>query len=174
MGTTRGPHGSPQSGSCGRLGVPIRSQSAHDTRAYFPFLLAWSAVTGTVATPSMQRLSPLIKAAGVPPSRLQTSFRNTRFARSLASVAIDSKMPSAARPNLPPRQLSTTSGDFDSSNSPDIRRQLGTYGLTPPAVESFEVQSERCQYSIALSAPAGTYYSYIDRPQTPGHEAHTH
>lgn len=37
------------------------------------------------------------------------------------------------------------SGDFDSSNTADVRKYIGTYGLTPPAVESFEVQAQRCK-----------------------------
>ena len=44
-----------------------------------------------------------------------------------------------------PRQLSTTSGDYDLSYTPDVRRSLGTYGLTPPAVESYDTQTERCE-----------------------------
>jgi hypothetical protein len=53
----------------------------------------------------MQRLSLLIKGAR-PSSTLQNSFRNTIQHRSLASIA--ATMPSATRPHLPPRQLSTT------------------------------------------------------------------
>lgn len=61
----------------------------------------------------------------------------------MATVAVQN-MPSATRPNLP-RQLSTTSGDYDLSYTPDVRKNLGTYGLTPPAVESYDVQTERCE-----------------------------
>lgn len=60
----------------------------------------------------------------------------------MATIANDT-MPSATRPNMA-RQLSTTSGDYDLSYTPDVRRTLGTYGLTPPAVESYDIQSERC------------------------------
>ena len=56
-------------------------------------------------------------------------------------------MPSAIRPSFP-RQLTTTSGDYDLSYTPDVRKSLGTYGLTPPAVESYDVQAERCEYLL--------------------------
>ena len=62
----------------------------------------------------------------------------------MATVATDN-MPSAIRPNLAARQLSTTSGDYDLSYTSDVRKTLGTYGLTPPAVESYDIQSERCK-----------------------------
>ncbi|KAL5120920.1 hypothetical protein ACEQ8H_001108 [Pleosporales sp. CAS-2024a] len=70
-------------------------------------------------------------------------------------------MPSAARPPLPPRQLSTTSGDYDSANPADVRRQLGTYGLTPPAVESFDVQSQRCLRLLAMKATPIEKFQYL-------------
>jgi hypothetical protein len=144
MGTTREPTRF-SSGWLPRIASPSDSLTTLPMTRGFPSIsLAWSAVTSTVATLSMQRLSPLLKAA-VPHSRLQPSLRAFTFTRSLASIANHNTMPSTARPNLPPRQLSTTSGDYDSANPVDVRRQLGTYGLTPPAVESFEVQSQRCQ-----------------------------
>ncbi|EAT89864.2 hypothetical protein SNOG_03133 [Parastagonospora nodorum SN15] len=114
----------------------------------------------TVATPSMQRLSPLLKAA-VPQSRLQKPFRAFTYTRSLASVANHNTMPSSARPNLPPRQLSTTSGDYDLSNNSDLRRQLGTYGLTPPAVETFEIQSQRCLRLLAMKPTPIEKFQYL-------------
>ncbi|KAH8727968.1 hypothetical protein GQ44DRAFT_610796 [Phaeosphaeriaceae sp. PMI808] len=70
-------------------------------------------------------------------------------------------MPSSARPSLPPRQLSTTSGDFDSSNSSDVRKHLGTYGLTPPSVESFEVQSQRCLRLLAMKTAPIEKFQYL-------------
>ena len=36
-------------------------------------------------------------------------------------------------------------GDYDTSNPPEIRKYLRTYGLIPPNVESFEIQSQRCR-----------------------------
>ena len=62
----------------------------------------------------------------------------------MATVANDN-MPSSTRPTMA-RQLTTTSGDYDLSYTPDVRKTLGTYGLTPPAVESYDIQSERCKY----------------------------
>ncbi|KAH7091258.1 hypothetical protein FB567DRAFT_436171 [Paraphoma chrysanthemicola] len=70
-------------------------------------------------------------------------------------------MPSNTRPTLPPRQLSTTSGDFDSSNPSDVRKYLGTYGLTPPAIESFEVQSQRCLRLLAMKTTPIEKFQYL-------------
>jgi malate dehydrogenase (oxaloacetate-decarboxylating)(NADP+) len=61
----------------------------------------------------------------------------------MATIA-NENMSSTNRPSFA-RQLTTTSGDYDLSYSPDVRRNLGTYGLTPPAVESYEVQAQRCK-----------------------------
>jgi len=36
------------------------------------------------------------------------------------------------------------SGDYDTANSIEARKYLRSYGLTPPAVESFETQAQRC------------------------------
>ncbi|KAH7390580.1 hypothetical protein BKA66DRAFT_510654 [Pyrenochaeta sp. MPI-SDFR-AT-0127] len=70
-------------------------------------------------------------------------------------------MPSATRPSLPPRQLSTTSGDYCSSNTADVRKYLGTYGLTPPAVESFEVQTQRCLRLLAMKTTPIEKFQYL-------------
>ena len=32
------------------------------------------------------------------------------------------------------------------ANTAEVRKYLKTYGLTPPAVESHEVQAQRCEY----------------------------
>ncbi|KAF2876726.1 hypothetical protein BDV95DRAFT_674583 [Massariosphaeria phaeospora] len=66
-----------------------------------------------------------------------------------------------ARPGPPPRQLSTTSGDYDSSNPPDVRKYLGTYGLTPPAVESFDVQAQRCLRLLAMKPTPIEKFQYL-------------
>ena len=36
-------------------------------------------------------------------------------------------------------------GDYDMANPPELRKYLGTYGLTPPNVENYEVQAQRCE-----------------------------
>jgi len=78
----------------------------------------------------------------------------------MASVAPDA-MPAQTRPNLPSRQLSTTSGDYSSSYSQDTRKFLGTYGLTPPAVESYEVQSQRCLRLLAMKPSPIEKFQYL-------------
>lgn len=59
------------------------------------------------------------------------------------------------------RQLTTTSGDYCQSNSPDVRKHLGTYGLTPPAVESFEVQAQRCLRLLAMKSTPIEKFQYL-------------
>lgn len=101
----------------------------------------------------MHRFRPLIKVTA-PALARRSSVHITLSVRCMATVAVDN-MPSATRPNMP-RQLSTTSGDYDLSYTPDVRKSLGTYGLTPPAVESFDVQTERCK-----PKPCGRYHTPI-------------
>ncbi|KAF2631555.1 hypothetical protein BU25DRAFT_407211 [Macroventuria anomochaeta] len=62
---------------------------------------------------------------------------------------------------MPTRQLTTTSGDFCLSNSPDVRKHLGTYGLTPPAVESFDVQAQRCLRLLATKTTPIEKFQYL-------------
>ncbi|KAF2801998.1 uncharacterized protein BDZ99DRAFT_527949 [Mytilinidion resinicola] len=62
---------------------------------------------------------------------------------------------------LVPRLPSTTSGDFDTANTPEVRKYLRTYGLTPPAVESFEVQAKRCLNLLALKPTPIEKYQYL-------------
>ncbi|KAJ4383473.1 hypothetical protein N0V86_001522 [Didymella sp. IMI 355093] len=59
------------------------------------------------------------------------------------------------------RQLTTTSGDFCQSNSPDVRKHLGTYGLHPPAVESFDVQAQRCLRLLAMKTTPIEKFQYL-------------
>lgn len=102
----------------------------------------------------------LIKGALSRSSTLQSPLRNTISPRFMATIAT-STMPSTTRPHLPPRQLSTTSGDFDSSNAADVRKYIGTYGLTPPAVESFEVQTQRCLRLLAMKPTPIEKFQYL-------------
>lgn len=60
-----------------------------------------------------------------------------------------------------PRQLSTTSGDFCTANPPEVRQYLRTYGLVPPAVQSFEVQSERCLRLLAMKPTPIEKFQYL-------------
>ncbi|KAF1931776.1 NADP-dependent malic enzyme [Didymella exigua CBS 183.55] len=62
---------------------------------------------------------------------------------------------------LATRQLTTTSGDFCQSNTPDVRKYLGTYGLHPPAIESFEVQAQRCLRLLAMKPTPIEKFQYL-------------
>ena len=93
----------------------------------------------------------------------------------MASVA--AMAPNNSNPDSTSRLLTTTSGDYSQSNSQAVRKYLGLYGLTPPNVESYEVQAQRCTYPPALSthAPSATHHAHTtSRPQAAGNEAHAH
>jgi malate dehydrogenase (oxaloacetate-decarboxylating)(NADP+) len=62
---------------------------------------------------------------------------------------------------MAPRQLSTASGDYDTSNPPDVRKYLKTYGLTPPAIESYEVQAQRCLRLLAMKTTPIEKFQYL-------------
>ncbi|KAF2753780.1 hypothetical protein EJ05DRAFT_494806 [Pseudovirgaria hyperparasitica] len=62
---------------------------------------------------------------------------------------------------MPPRQLSTTSGDYDTANPPEVRRYLRTYGLTPPNVETYETQAQRCLKLLSMKPTPIEKYQYL-------------
>ncbi|KAF2088399.1 hypothetical protein K490DRAFT_39203 [Saccharata proteae CBS 121410] len=66
-----------------------------------------------------------------------------------------------AHQHLPSRHISTTSGDYDTSNPPEIRKYLHTYGLTPPAVEGHDVQAMRCLKLLASKPSPIEKYQYL-------------
>jgi malate dehydrogenase (oxaloacetate-decarboxylating)(NADP+) len=53
------------------------------------------------------------------------------------------------------------SGDYDTSNPPDVRKYLKTYGLTPPAIESYEVQAQRCLRLLAMKTTPIEKFQYL-------------
>ncbi|KZF20046.1 hypothetical protein L228DRAFT_250474 [Xylona heveae TC161] len=62
---------------------------------------------------------------------------------------------------LPGRGAAPSSSDYDTSLSVEVRKYLRTYGLTPPNVESFEVQAERCLKQLEQKATAIDKYLYL-------------
>ncbi|KAK2762657.1 hypothetical protein FQN54_000831 [Arachnomyces sp. PD_36] len=52
-------------------------------------------------------------------------------------------------------------GHYDTANPPYIRKYLRTYGLTPPRVESYEVQKTRCLAQLALKQTPIDKYLYL-------------
>lgn len=79
----------------------------------------------------------------------------------MATIAQMSPQPVQSRPELGPRQLSTASGDFDTANPPEVRRYLKTYGLTPPATESYDVQAQRCLRLLAMKTTPIEKFQYL-------------
>jgi malate dehydrogenase (oxaloacetate-decarboxylating)(NADP+) len=77
----------------------------------------------------------------------------------MASVA--AMAPTTQTPDSAPRHLTTTSGDYSQSNSPAVRKYLGLYGLTPPNVESYEVQAQRCLRLLAMKPTPIEKFQYL-------------
>lgn len=53
------------------------------------------------------------------------------------------------------------SGDYDTANSLEVRKYLRTYGLTPPVVESFEIQAQRCLKLLSMKPTPIEKYQYL-------------
>lgn len=53
------------------------------------------------------------------------------------------------------------SGDYDTANSLEVRKYLRTYGLTPPVVESFETQAQRCLKLLSIKPTPIEKYQYL-------------
>jgi len=47
------------------------------------------------------------------------------------------------------------------ANPPELRKYLGTYGLTPPAVEDYEVQAQRCLRLLAMKPTPIEKFQYL-------------
>jgi hypothetical protein len=82
--------------------------------------------------------------------------------------------PTTQNQDSAPRHLTTTSGDYSQSNSSAVRKYLGLYGLTPPNVESYEVQAQRCTSPLLHGSLWRPTYSHPRRSPTSGNEAHAH
>jgi hypothetical protein len=55
------------------------------------------------------------------------------------------------------------SSDYDTSDSIEARKRDHTYGLTPPAVESFENQTKRCEWDIGGTNKQGNILTFDDQ-----------
>ncbi|KAK5169174.1 uncharacterized protein LTR77_006483 [Saxophila tyrrhenica] len=51
--------------------------------------------------------------------------------------------------------------EYDTSNSTEVRKYTKTYGLTPPAVETFEKQLQRCLAQLAARKTPIEKYQYL-------------
>ncbi|KAF4536620.1 NADP-dependent malic enzyme [Lasiodiplodia theobromae] len=97
---------------------------------------------------------------------MATKFSIPSRSRAMAStMAAVQDYPSAnvkqAQHSLPTRHLTTTSGDYDTSYPPEARRYLRTYGLTPPARETYEIQAQRCLRLLASKHAPIDKYQYL-------------
>ena len=52
-------------------------------------------------------------------------------------------------------------GNFDTTHSVAARKYLRTYGLTPPGVDSYDVQASRCLGQLALKSTPIERYLYL-------------
>lgn len=59
------------------------------------------------------------------------------------------------------KMLSTATGDYDTANPYDVRKYIHTYGLVPPNVESFEVQSQRCLRLLEMKSTSLEKFQYL-------------
>jgi malate dehydrogenase (oxaloacetate-decarboxylating)(NADP+) len=59
------------------------------------------------------------------------------------------------------RHMTTTGGDFDTAYPVEVRKYLRTYGLTPPAVESYETQAQRCLKLLELKPTPIEKFQYL-------------
>ena len=60
-----------------------------------------------------------------------------------------------AHHNPPTRHHHPSRSDYDTANPVEVRKYLKTYGLTPPGIDTFEKQAQRCELhrvSIVLLA----------------------
>ncbi|KAF2436093.1 hypothetical protein EJ08DRAFT_691980 [Tothia fuscella] len=62
---------------------------------------------------------------------------------------------------LSTRHITTTGGDFDTAYPVEVKKYLRTYGLTPPAVESYETQAKRCLKLLELKPTAIGKFQYL-------------
>lgn len=58
-------------------------------------------------------------------------------------------------------RVADVASDFDTSHPNEVRKYLRTYGLTPPAVESFATQAERCLKLLALKQTPIEKFQYL-------------
>ncbi|CAD0083189.1 unnamed protein product [Aureobasidium vineae] len=61
----------------------------------------------------------------------------------------------------PPAVSSRQSADYDTAYPIEVRKYLRTYGLTPPAVESFETQEKRCLQLLENKQNPIDKYQYL-------------
>ena len=58
-------------------------------------------------------------------------------------------------------RVPNSSAHYDTSLPISVRKYLGTYGLTPPRVESYEVQKKRCLAQLALKSTDIDRFLYL-------------
>ncbi|MCJ1443065.1 MAG: hypothetical protein MMC23_003562 [Stictis urceolatum] len=61
------------------------------------------------------------------------------------------------------RELTQATGDFDTTHSKVVREFTKTYGLMPPAVESYETQASRCLKQLELKSTPIEKYQYLSQ-----------
>lgn len=82
------------------------------------------------------------------------------------SADASSAPPPNKLPSFPPSahrepRPALSSGDFDTSFPGDVRKYLRTYGLTPPNVESIDIQAQRCMKILAAKHSPIEKYQYL-------------
>jgi hypothetical protein len=131
---------------------------------------------------SSRVLSYLLKRplASTSPRRAPAFFHTSSTMSSSASIApapaaniLQSKPPAvssrqsyvdSSRPShwsIPDSNIFLRSADYDTAYPIEVRKYLRTYGLTPPAVESFETQEKRCLQLLKNKQNPIEQYQYL-------------
>ena len=61
----------------------------------------------------------------------------------------------------PKRTFVADTGDFDTSNTSAVRKYVKTYGLTPPGVDTYEIQAKRCLKQLESKTQPIDKYLYL-------------
>ncbi|KAI9836791.1 MAG: hypothetical protein M1819_000956 [Sarea resinae] len=99
------------------------------------------------------------------PSSSTTSISSKLKTASMATMTLQPqptiRPPSAGNSGRSSPVSSISNGNLDTSYSAESRKYLGTYGLTPPTVESFDLQEKRCLHQLALKTSPIEKYQYL-------------
>jgi len=67
----------------------------------------------------------------------------------------------SAHHHAPEHHVVPSQADYDTSHPIEVRKYLKTYGLTPPAVQSFENQEKRCMAILKSKKLPIEKYQYL-------------
>ncbi|CAK1366666.1 NADP-dependent malic enzyme [Cercospora beticola] len=146
--------------------VSTRNTSAHPLPPHSTPSLPPASSKSSISKP--RRCSNKLSDAGYPRRAFTTSPANT--ATVAAAAMTSAKNGFAPQANIkqaavhhhhPERRIVPAPADYDTTHSKETRKYLRTYGLTPPAVESFENQAKRCLAVLESRKTPIEKYQYL-------------